>query len=178
MKSFYFFEDMRTSHDLEPDFSRPGISPRDSVPGWSHTCDNVSSSIKQNSKLTFLCVWSGDGFQVSQSPGAMAGCVLLPGVCSPWPSLQQSAALQHPAPKLQLCAALQGGGAELLSLSVLNWQKCAILSSSAGASSAALPPTLAWCISAPEFGDLTHKNHPQLQPGPAIICIHPKIIGG
>ena len=40
------------------------------------------------------------------------GCVLLPGVCSPRPSLQQSAALQHPAPKLQLCAALQSGGGD------------------------------------------------------------------
>ena len=99
---------------------------------------------------------------MSQSPGAR----LCPGVCSPRPSLQQSAALQHSAPKLQLCAALQSGGGDRApqSLSPQLTKMCHFIIIS-GCQQCSLAPTLALCISAPEFGDLAHKNHPQPGPG-------------
>ena len=105
---------------------------------------------------------------------------------APWPAV--SWCLQSPAQPAAVCtaalgpqtavvcsAAVRGGGGDRApqSLSPQLTKMCHFIIIS-GCQQCSLAPTLAWCISAPEFGDLTHKNHPQRQPGPADHLHSPK----
>ena len=102
MKSFYFFEDMRTSHDLEPDFSRPGISPRDSVPSPDHTCDNISSS-KANFKAHIsLCLKWRWFPSVSVTRRQAVSCSLVSAVPGP-----ACSSLQHCSTRPPNCSCVQ-----------------------------------------------------------------------
>ena len=101
-------------------------------------------SLKANSELTSLCVW---GWFPSVSVTRRHG-----RLC-PAPGVWGGRAPQSLSPQLtKMCHFIIISGC----------QQCS------------LPPTLARCISAPEFGDLTHKNHPQRQPGPADHLHSPK----
>ena len=108
---------MRTSHDLEPDFSRPGISPRDSVPSPDHTCDNVSSS-KANFKAHIsLCLKWRWFPSVSVARRQAVSCSLVSAVPGP-----ACSSLQHCSTRPPNCSCVQrcrggGGGSQSSSVS-------------------------------------------------------------
>ena len=91
------------------------------------------------------------------------GCVLVSAVPGP-----ACSSLQHCSTRPPNCSCVQrcsqGGDRAPQSLSPQLTKMCHFIIIS-GCQQCSLAPTLALCISAPEFGDLAHKNHPQPGPG-------------
>ena len=80
------------------------------------------------------------------------------------PAAVCSTAALGPQTAVVCSAAVRGGDRAPQSLSPQLTKMCHFIIIS-GCQQCSLAPTLALCISAPEFGDLAHKNHPQPGPG-------------
>ena len=128
------------------------------------------SAVEMVSKCLLLCVARrrGRSLQAWLCPGP--GCLQSPAQPAAVCSTQCS---QHPGPQTAVVcsSSVQGGGSSVSQSStdknVPFYHHHRVPAVSAAPASSNPRPR---CISAPEFGDLTHKNHPQ--PGPAADHLH------